>query len=129
MRDFSRDNVESGVTTAQIARDVGIAVAEAIVAHAKGEHRRVVTLMMGHRYAMVPLGGSWAQRDVWIRMLIDSAMKDGQDGLARALLAERVAEQPTSAPSWKLYAVALETCGDSVQAAAIRAKAAILLAA
>ena len=129
MRDFARDNVGAGVTTAQVARDVGIAVAEAIVAHAKGEHGRVVTLMMGHRYAMVPLGGSWAQRDVWIRMLIDSAMKDGQGTLARALLAERVAEQPTSAPSWKLYADALQTCGDNAQATAMRAKAAMLLAA
>jgi hypothetical protein len=78
---------------------------------------------------MVPLGGSWAQRDVWVRMLLDAALRDGQYGLARALYAERTADNPTSAPSWKQYAEALEGCGARAEADAARAKAATLLAA
>lgn len=129
LRNLAETKAGTGATAGDVARDVGIAVAEAIVAHARGEHAKVVETMMRVRYKMVPLGGSWAQRDVWIRMLIDSAMADGQDSLARALLAERVADQPTSAPSWKLYADALERCGEAGQAQAMRAKAASLLAA
>ena len=85
--------------------------------------------MMDTRYRMRPLGGSWAQRDVWERMLLDAALKDGQHALARALFAERTAANPTSAPSWKLYAEALEGCGAAADARAARAKAAALLAA
>jgi hypothetical protein len=129
LKNLADTKAGTGATAGDVARDVGVPVAEAIVAHARGEHARVVETMMKARYNMVPLGGSWAQRDVWIRMLINSAMADGQDGLARALLAERVADQPTSAPSWKLYADALERCGEAAQAEAMRTKAALLLAA
>ena len=45
------------------------------------------------------------------------------------LLAERTAENPTSAPSWRHYADALEGCGAQAEAEAARAKAAALLAA
>jgi hypothetical protein len=62
-------------------------------------------------------------------MLIDAAMKDGQSALTRALLAERTAECPTSAPSWRLYADALDRCGATDAARAARDKAAALLAA
>ena len=129
MRGFAAENAENGVTTAVIARDVGLPVAEAIVAYARQDHARVIERMLAIRYHMVPLGGSWAQRDCWVRMLIDSARKDGRDGLARALLAERVSELPSSAPSWRQYADALERCGDTTQADAARARASTLLAA
>lgn len=129
LKNLAEIKAGTGATAGDVARDAGIPVAEAIVAHARGEHARVVEIMMNVRYSMVPLGGSWAQRDVWIRMLINSAMADGQDGLARALLAERVADQPTSGPSWKLYASALDRCGETTQAEMMRTKAALLLAA
>jgi hypothetical protein len=129
MRGFAAENAENGVTTAAIARDVGLPVAEAIVAYARQDHALVIERMLAIRYHMVPLGGSWAQRDCWVRMLIDAARKDGRDGLARALLAERVSELPSSAPSWRQYADALERCGDTAQADAARARASTLLAA
>ncbi len=129
LREMVRTQAGTPASAGDVARDAGLPVAEAIVAFARGEHERVVDTMMTVRYDMVPLGGSWAQRDVWIRMLINSAIASGRDGLARALLAERVADQPTSAPSWKLYAEALERCGDTAQARTVRAKAASLLAA
>ena len=129
MRAFATEKASQGVTTAMIARDAGLPVAEAIIAYARNDHARVVERMLAVRYRMVPLGGSWAQRDCWIRMLIDSARKDGRDSLARGLLAERVADLPRSAPSWRQYAAALERCGAVAEAEAARARAAVLIAA
>ena len=98
-------------------------VAEAILAYAKGEYHDVIERMLSVRHHMVPLGGSWAQRDVWVGMLIDAACRGGQANLARALLAERVSEKPTSAPSWKIYGDALEQVGETSHAATARARA------
>jgi tetratricopeptide (TPR) repeat protein len=129
MREFANAHPDGNVTMAATYRDVGIPVAEAIMAHGAKDHARVVEIMMPARYRMLPLGGSWAQRDVWERMLIDAALKDGQHGLARALLAERTDMAPTSAPSWSMYARALDDCGDVPAGDAARAKAVALLAA
>ena len=86
-------------------------------------------MMSGSRYRMVPLGGSWSQRDVWVRILIDAAIKDGQHAYARALLAERTADCPSSGPSWNMYADALAACGEDGEAKAARARGSELLAA
>jgi len=129
MRAFSDAHPDDGVTLAPIYRDIGIPVAEAIIAYASKDYGRVVDIMRDARYRMVPLGGSWAQRDVWVRMLIDAALRDGQDRFARGLLAERTADNPTSAPSWKSYAESLARCGAQAEAATARARAAALLAA
>ena len=133
-RDAARDLLaslraagEADGTLAPIYREVAVPVAEAILAYATGDHATVVARMLDVRHHMVPLGGSWAQRDVWLRMLIDSALRDGRDSLARALLAERTAACPTSAPSWTLYAGALARCGATSEAGAARARAAALL--
>lgn len=129
MRAFADAYIGTEVTIAVTYRDAGIPVAEAILAHGAKDYARVIEIMMPTRYRMVPLGGSWAQRDVWERMLIHAALKDGRYDLARALLAERTDVAPTSAPSWEMYADALEGCGETEQAEAARAKAADLLAA
>ena len=128
MKDFVRAHRNGGVAIAAVYGDVGISVAEAILAYAARDFARTVEIMLESRYRMVPLGGSWAQRDVWERMLIDAALRDRQDALARALLAERTAANPASAPSWKLYAEALRRCGAVGDAAAAQVKAAALLA-
>ncbi len=129
MRAFAADNPGDAVTVAGVYRNAGIPVAEAILAHADRDYARVIEIMMDTRYRMVPLGGSHAQRDVWVRMLIHAAIKDGRDSLARALLAERTTVNPTSGPSWALYADALDAAEANEEAAAARAKSAELLAA
>ena len=129
MRDFAATNANTGVTIAATYRDAAIPVTEAILAHGAKAYAKVVEIMMPARYNMLPLGGSWAQRDVWERMLIHAALKDGQHSLARALLAERTAMAPSSAPSWNMYAQALDACGEAEEAVTARAKAAELLAA
>lgn len=128
MRAFADAHRDDGTTIADVYRDVGIPVAEAIIAFAEKDYGRVVEIMRRARYRMTPLGGSWAQRDVWVRMLLHAALADGQDALARALLAERTAANPSSAPAWKLYAEALERCGVKNDADAARVKAVALLA-
>lgn len=129
MRAFAGDHQDDSTTIADTYRNVGIPVAEAVIAYAAQDYARVVEIMRSARYRMTPLGGSWAQRDVWHRMLLHSALADGQDALARTLLAERTAANPTSAPSWKLYAEALARCGENAEAEAARSTAAVLLAA
>lgn len=124
---FARAHRDADNAIAQVYRDIGIPVTDAILAYAARDHARVVAIMQEARYRMLPLGGSWAQRDVWVRMLIDAALKDGQDRLARALLAERTAANPRSAPSWKLYAEVLRRCGAATDAAAAEARARALL--
>ncbi|MEM9681945.1 MAG: tetratricopeptide repeat protein [Pseudomonadota bacterium] len=129
MRAFVAAPANAATTVTAVYRDAGIPVTEAIIAYVDKQFGRVVEIMKDTRYRMRPLGGSWAQRDVWVRMLIDAALADGQDSLARALLAERTVANPTSAPSWKLYADALQRCGASNDADEARKKAAVLLAA
>jgi len=129
MRSYVAENDGKGITLVDVYKGAGIPVGESIIAYAEKDYPRVVEIMSGARYRMVPLGGSWAQRDVWLRMLIDSAIQDGQHAYARALLAERTTDCPTSAPSWKMYANALDACNESGQAKAARARATELLAA
>lgn len=129
MRDFAAANADKGVTLATVYRDSAIPVAEAMLAYGAKDYAKVVEIMMPARYRMLPLGGSWAQRDVWERMLIHAALKDGQHGLARVLLAERTDMAPTSGPSWNMYAEALDACGAADDAEAARTKANELLAA
>lgn len=126
MRAFAEDNPGENVTVAGVYRDAAIPLAEAIVAHGARDYARVTEIMRTTRYRMPQLGGSWAQRDVWVRMYLHAAIKDGQHNLARALLAERTTVSPTSGPSWALYADALDNCGAPGDAAAARTKAAEL---
>jgi hypothetical protein len=129
MRNFVVTNDRQQNSLVDVYRDAGIPVAQSIIAYADKDYSKVVEIMSDARYRMVPLGGSWAQRDVWLRMLIDAAIKDGQPAYVRALLAERTADCPGSAPSWKMYANALETCGESGEAKAAQARALDILAA
>ena len=129
MRNYVAENDGKRATLVDVYKNAGIPVAESIIAYVTKDYARVVEVMSAARYRMVPLGGSWAQRDVWLRMLIDAAIQDGQHSYARALLAERTTDCPTSAPAWKMSANAREACGESGEAKAARARATELLAA
>ena len=129
MRAYVAENDRNGITLVDVYQNAGIPVGDSIVAYAEKDYSKVVEIMSGVRYRMVPLGGSWAQRDVWLRMLIDAAIQDGQHAYARALLAERTTDCPTSGPSWNMYASVLDSCGESGEAKAARARATELLAA
>tara|TARA_B100001093_G_scaffold501486_1_gene553206 strand:- start:24 stop:1415 length:1392 start_codon:yes stop_codon:yes gene_type:complete len=129
MEDFVDNTKSEQMTLTSVYKKAAIPVAEAIINYADKNYSEVVRLMLESRYEMRPLGGSWAQRDVWVRMLIDSAVKDNQIGLSRVLLAERLAAQPTSGPTWYLYADTLEKAGDVRAATAARSEGDSLLVA
>lgn len=107
-------------------RHVGKPLAEAIIAYRRGDFASVIDRMLPIRYGLQPIGGSHAQRDVWVLMLIEAAIRGKRNPLARALLAERLAQRPTSATTWANYADVLEALGDSKQAGAARTKTAEL---
>lgn len=81
-------------TEAPIYKEIGAPVCEAIVAYRAGDYGRAADLLLPVRYGIRRLGGSHAQRDVFARMLIESATRAGRLPLARALLAERAANRP-----------------------------------
>ncbi len=98
------------VSIATVYHQAAIPIAEATLAYAAGDYDQVVDIMKDVRYRMLQLGGSWAQRDLWQRLLIDAAIKAGSYPLARALLAERTDTSPRSVPSRKLYAEVIGRC-------------------
>ena len=110
-------------TVAPIMREIGVPLCEAITAYAEGAYGRAADLMMPIRYRWHVLGGSWAQRDVFQRMLIEAAFAAGRVPLARALLAERIAVMPHSVPSWQRYAAVLDADGAPDAASAARREA------
>lgn len=104
-------------TNRDITHQVGHAVVRAITAFADGDFARVIDLLMPLRYEIWRIGGSHAQRDLFTQTLIAAALAAKRWPLARALLAERVALKPASAPSWRQYAEVLDKLGDKPAAA------------
>jgi tetratricopeptide (TPR) repeat protein len=78
---------------AHVLATCGLAIANAILAHRKGEWRRVVECLVPVRGALRRIGGSHAQRDLFEEMLIDAALK-ARLGDARGLIAARLARRP-----------------------------------
>ena len=114
---------------APISDAIGLPLCEAMLAYRQGDYARVVDLLMPLRYDIIKIGGSHAQRDVFVQLLIEAALKAERFKLARALLAERTTLRPQSPASWKLYARALDGLGEADRAAEARAKAEALIAA
>lgn len=83
---------------------------------------------MALRYDLHSVGGSHAQRDIFSQVLIESAIRSKRLNLARSLLAERLAEKPSSRGSWLKYAETLEGLGDAQRATAARERADAVLA-
>jgi tetratricopeptide (TPR) repeat protein len=61
---------------------------EAAVAHRKGEHQRVIDILMPARRNLWQMGGSHAQRDLFFQLLVDSAVKLGRRDILDLLLSE-----------------------------------------
>ena len=80
--------------------EVGRPLCEAIAAFGAGEPDRCFDLLEPVRYELFRLGGSHAQRDVFMQLLIAAARQAGRDREHRALLAERAAQKPGSIAAW-----------------------------
>jgi len=60
--------------------------------------------MIPIRYKIQSIGGSHAQRDLFNKLLINSAFKAKNYELANVLLSERLDFNPNAPQAWKLYA-------------------------
>jgi tetratricopeptide (TPR) repeat protein len=83
-------------TNAGAAERAGLALLEAFEAFATGRPDRAIDLLIDIRPRANAVGGSHAQRDIIDLTLIAAAARAGDDGLARALVTERVARKPTA---------------------------------
>jgi len=87
-------HLQDGGTTARVHSSVGRAVCDGAVAWRAADYGRAAGLLAPVRGAFRRLGGSHAQRDLFVLMLLDSALKSGDRALARAVLAERAEMRP-----------------------------------
>ena len=74
---------------ADFTREVGHAVARAILAFGEGDHAAAIALLRPVRSIAHRFGGSHAQRDLLDLTLIEAAFRAGEARLAAALAAER----------------------------------------
>ena len=114
-------------TEAIVYRDVGIPLCKAMIAYRARDYTATVDHLLPIRYDVVRIGGSHAQRDVFQQTLFEAALRAEQFTLARALLAERVAERDKSPLSWGRYADSLDGVGDAEAAARARERSLSLL--
>ena len=88
--------------TRMMAGDVGLPACSAMIAFAEEDYAGAVDQLMKIRTCANRFGGSNAQRDILTQTLIESAIRDGQVGLATNLLNERAVHKPNS-PLTALY--------------------------
>ncbi len=114
-------------TQERVMDEVGLAVAEAVVAHRKGAYADATDRLSSRRKLIQRVGGSHAQRDTFEQLLIDSAIRAGKNELAKQLLAERTAARPHDLWSWRTCAQLADATGSGEEAAAARTQIARLL--
>ena len=73
----------------EVVKEIALPVCEAVRAHRRGEHERVLERVMPRLGQLRQLGGSHAQQDVLLQMCLDSAAKAGDDEAASAIRARR----------------------------------------
>ena len=110
-------------TNAMMSRDVGLPLAQALVAFGSGHYADAVNLLLPIRCIASRFGGSHAQRDIVNLTLIEAALRSGNAKLARALASERTQLKPTSPFNWQLTARALDLAGDPAGATIASEKA------
>lgn len=95
-----------------MTRDVGAPVAKALLAFGRGRYGDAASLLRSIRYRAHRFGGSNAQRDLVGWTLVEAALRDGQYGLATALINERTALKPSSLQNWRMAERAALGAGD-----------------
>lgn len=103
-------------TNAMMSREVGLPLARAIAAFGRGAYADAVADLIRVRASAHRFGGSHAQRDIVHLTLVESALRAGQNALARALAAERTAIKRSSPFNWRLTARALDAQGRADEA-------------
>jgi hypothetical protein len=99
-----------------MTRNVGLPLAEALIAFGRGEDGEAVDLLLAMRRKAHLFGGSHAQRDLIEQTLLAAALRGGRRDLARALAGERLARKETSPGNWRWMARAWRSLGRMAQA-------------
>jgi tetratricopeptide (TPR) repeat protein len=84
------------VLTGMMARDVGVPVAQGMIAFAEQRYDDAIDALYPVRSIANRFGGSNAQRDILSQTLIEAAIRGGKEGLARNLVNEREVHKPFS---------------------------------
>ena len=111
-----------GSTLAPAFEEVAVPVGEGLAAFHETVHKRATELLMKAYGKLGSLGGSHAQRDVFVLTLIEASREGGYLSLTRDLLAARTHAKPESADAWHGYARVLEFSRDLAGAAAAHAR-------
>jgi uncharacterized protein (DUF736 family) len=80
---------QSMLACVKASAPAALPVCEAVLAHRKGAHARVLQLMLPRLDRLRELGGSHAQQDVLLEMCLDSAVKVANHGAAAIVRARR----------------------------------------
>jgi hypothetical protein len=91
--------------------EVVLPVCEAARAHRRGDYARVVDLLTRRREQIRLLGGSNAQRDLFMQILIDAAMKAGRRDIIGEMIAHETATRPVPPTLRAGYAAAARWIG------------------
>jgi tetratricopeptide (TPR) repeat protein len=83
-------------TNQKMSEKIGLPLVKAMQSYAKGEYRTATDLLMPIKDHFILIGGSNAQRDVFLQLTIMSAIKAKDGKAARILLDERLAAKPKS---------------------------------
>jgi hypothetical protein len=83
--------------TGRIHADFGRALCEAMVAWRHDDPARAADLLAPVRTQLVRLGGSHAQRDLFVLILLDAALRSGRKSLAQSVASERSRQRPGGA--------------------------------
>lgn len=79
----------------RVTVEVGRPLIEGMLAFAREDYAQAIDALLPLRYEAIRIGGSHAQRDILNLTLIAAAERAEKWRLARALLAERLAQRPT----------------------------------
>jgi tetratricopeptide (TPR) repeat protein len=103
---------------AAVTRDVLIPLCEGMIAYEAGDYDKAVDLLWPRRHDIVTIGGSHAQRDLFMQIMCDAAVRSSRRCVARSLLSERVLSRKTRKRNWLIYSEVLAELGESERAAA-----------
>lgn len=108
----------SGTSDGKVLAGIGVALASALVAWRDGACDITVDRLWEQRRQVVRIGGSNAQRELFDLVLLDAARRCGRQDAVRALLAERLGQQPGSVARQHALAVHMQDRVDTPHATA-----------
>jgi hypothetical protein len=86
---LARYVVDGKGTNARVSTELGLPLVRALRAFRNGDDGQTVAILAPLFKHLAPVGGSNAQRDVFIQTLGIAAFKTGAEDIARSVLAER----------------------------------------